>query len=150
MTSTQTAEAPNVAAFTANASAGGPSSISTPPSAGPAMIPAPVTAARAALAPGRSAPATSRGVVAATDGRYGVAAAVASAAITGARTTGRFAAATSASASIRASLIRSQATITRRRSKRSATMPPNGPSTTIGTIRAAVVTPAHIADPVRW
>jgi len=46
------------------------------------MIPAPVTAARAALAPGRSAPATSRGVVAATDGRYGVAAAVASAART--------------------------------------------------------------------
>ena len=30
------------------------------------------------------------------------------------------------------------------------TMPPNGPRTTIGTIRAAVVTPAHIADPVRW
>jgi hypothetical protein len=71
---------------------------------------------RAALAAGRSASSTSRGVVAATAGGYGLEAAVASAAITGARITGRPAAATSASASMSAMRIASDASITLRRS----------------------------------
>jgi hypothetical protein len=29
-------------------------------------------------------------------------------------------------------------------------MPPNGPAMSIGTTRAAEVTPAQTADPVRW
>ena len=70
---------------------------STPPSAGPRIMPAPVTADRAALAPGRSASSTTRGVTAATHGRYGAAAVVAAAAITGASTIGSPAAATAAS-----------------------------------------------------
>jgi len=114
------------------------------------MMAAPATADRAALAPGRSASGTSRGVAAETQGRYGVAARVATAAITGAVTIGRRAAATRASTTMSASRMRSQATMTRRRSNRSATTPPSGPSATIGTTRAAVVTPAHSGDCVRW
>ena len=109
-----------------------------------------MTADRAAFAPGRSASRTSLGVTAETHGRYGVPAAVASAAITGASSTGRCAAATRASPSISTSLARSLAIMTPRRPNRSAITPPTGPRTTIGTTRAAVATPAHIADPVRW
>ena len=148
--STQAAATPNVSALTANARAGEPSSSSTPPSAGPAMMPRAVTADLAAFAPGRSASRTRRGVVAEVAGRYGAPAAVASAASTGTTTIGKRAAAASASASISTSLIRSQATITRRRSNRSAIAPPTGPKTTIGMTRAAVATPAQSADPVRW
>ena len=89
-------------------------------------------------------------MTAATQGRYGVPAAVASAAITGASSTGSRAAATRASAAIRTSLARSLAIITPRRPKRSAITPPTGPSATSGITRAAVAAPAHSADPVRW
>ena len=47
------------------------------------------------------------------------------------------------------SLSRSELIMTRRRSYRSAMAPPTGPSTTIGTMRAAVVMPAHSIEPVR-
>ena len=97
MASTASADSPKVRALSANANAGEPRSSSTPPSAGPRMMPAPATADRAALAPGRSASSTRRGVTAATHGRYGAAAAVAAAAITGASTIGSRAAATAAS-----------------------------------------------------
>ena len=39
--------------------------------------------------------------------------------------------------------------ISMRRSTRSATMPPSGPSATIGAMRAAVVSATHVAEPVR-
>jgi hypothetical protein len=44
---------------------------------------------------------------------------------------------------------RSEAIMIRRRSKRSTTTPPSGPSTTNGTIRAAVAIPAQVEEPVR-
>ena len=78
-------------------------------------------------------------------------AAVASAAITGASSTGRSRRRDQGQRrSISTSLARSLAIITPRRPNRSATTPPTGPRTTIGTTRAAVATPAHSADPVRW
>ena len=43
----------------------------------------------------------------------------------------------------------SEVIMTRRRSKRSVTIPPSGPSATIGTTRAAVVTPTQRAEWVR-
>ena len=64
-----TAATPKVTALTRNAIAGDPTSSSTPPSAGPAMMPIAVTADLAAFAPGRSRSGTSRGVTAATHGR---------------------------------------------------------------------------------
>ena len=112
-------------------------------------MPAPVTADRAALAPGRSASSTTRGVTAATHGRYGAAAAVAAAAITGASRMGSRAAATAASRSMSPIRARSQTIMMRRRSNRSASKPPTGPSATMGTTRAAVVTPAHSGEWVR-
>ena len=149
MASTARAESPKVRAFKANAAAGEPRNISTPPNAGPRMMLAPPTADRAALAPGRSASSTTRGVTAATHGMYGAAAAVAAAAITGASTMGSPAAATAASRSMSPIRARSQTIMMRRRSNRSASTPPSGPSTTIGTTRAAVVMPAHSAEWVR-
>ncbi len=85
MASTASADTPKVAAFTKKASAGEPSNSRTPPSAGPAMSAALEMADRVAFAPGRSASGTSRGVTAETAGRYGAAAMVAAAAISGAR-----------------------------------------------------------------
>ena len=149
MASTASADSPKVSAFSANAAAGAPRSSSTPPSAGPTMMPAPVTADRAALAPGRSASSTTRGVIPATHGRYGPAAAVAAAAITGASTIGSRTAATAASRTMSPIRARSQAIMMRRRSNRSASTPPSGPIATIGTTRAAVVTPAHSDEWVR-
>ena len=150
MASTASADSPNVSAFSANADAAEPKSSSTPPSAGPRTIPAPVTAERAALAPGRSGSSTRRGVTAATHATYGAVPAVATAAITGARTMGRWNAATAASRTIIPIRARSQVIMMRRRSNRSASTPPSGPSRTTGTTRAAVVTPAHRAEWVRW
>ena len=149
MASTASADSPKVSAFSANADAGDPRSSSTPPSAGPRTMPAPVTAERAALAPGRSASSTTCGVTAATHGMYGAAAAVAAAAITGASTMGNWNAATAASRTMSPIRARSHMIMMRRRSNRSASTPPSGPSTTTGTTRAAVVTPAHSAEWVR-
>ena len=69
MASTARAASPNVTALSRKARAGDPSSSRTPPRAGPAMTALPFTADQAALAPGRSASPTRRGVVAATHGR---------------------------------------------------------------------------------
>lgn len=106
-------------------------------------------AERAALAPGRTASGTSRGVVAATHGEYGLAATVASPARTGASTIGSPVAATVASPSMAPRRIRSEAIIVRRRSQRSARTPPSGPMTTIGATRAAVVTATQVVECVR-
>ena len=88
-------------------------------------------------------------MTAATHATYGAAAAVATAAITGASTMGSWNAARAASRIISPIRARSQAIMMRRRSNRSASTPPSGPSATTGTTRAAVVTPAHTAEWVR-
>jgi hypothetical protein len=96
MAMTATAETANVAALRRIAVAGSASASTTAPSAGPATTaPCPI-AARSALARCSSSSATSRAVLAATEGEVTVLAAVASAASTGASTIGSPAAATSA------------------------------------------------------
>ena len=72
-----------------------------------------------------------------------------SAARIGARTIGAPAKATRASAPIEAARRTSERIITTRRSWRSASTPPSGPSTTSGTMRAAVVIPTQTVEPVR-
>lgn len=88
-------------------------------------------------------------MVAAVQAGYGAAAPVARPARIGASTTGRPEKATAESASMKTTRSRSEVTITRRRSKRSASTPPSGPKTTIGATRAAVVTASQVALCVR-
>lgn len=147
--STITAETANVAALIRNAVAGEPSRSSSAPHAGPAMIDADWIIDRAAVAAGRSASSTSRGTVAAAAGGYTADTAVEIPASTGANSTGRPATTTSASSAITPTRSTSEAIIKRRRSYRSARMPPNGPSSTIGSTRAAVVTAVQGAEWVR-
>jgi hypothetical protein len=66
-----------------------------------------------------------------------------SAASTGANSTGSPATASSAIAAIRTT---SEAIISQRRSHRSARTPPNGPNSTIGNTRAAVVTAVQVTE----
>jgi hypothetical protein len=146
---TATAETANVAALRRIAVAGSASASTTAPSAGPATTaPCPI-AARSALARCSSSSATSRAVLAATEGEVTVLAAVASAASTGASTIGSPAAATSARPAMSTMRAPSAHTISPRRSYRSARTPPTGPSTTTGRTRAAVVSATHVAEPVR-
>jgi hypothetical protein len=101
---------------------------------------------RAAVPAARSPSSTRRGSVAATHGGYTAAAAVDSAASTGANSTGSPATATAASSAIAAIRTTSEAIISQRRSYRSARTPPNGPNSTIGNTRAAVVTAVQVTE----
>jgi len=92
---------------------------------------------------------TSRGTLAATHGAYGLAAAVANAASSGTSTTGACPWATTTSATIVPARTRSLAIMTARRSKRSPSSPATGPSSTMGSTRAAVVAPSHAGEWVR-
>ena len=124
-----------VTAFSSIAVAGVETTSTRAPSAGPATIAAWPTAARRALARWSSGPGTSRAVLTATHGGTAVPAAVAAAAITGARTIGSPAAATAASATMSAARTRSAPIINLRRSCRSAMTPPSGPRKTMGSTR---------------
>ena len=146
---TATADAMKVTAFNSIAVAGVETTSTRAPSAGPATIAAWPTAARRALARWSSGPGTSRAVLTATHGGTAVPAAVAAAAITGARTIGSPAAATAASATMSATRTRSAPIINLRRSCRSAMTPPSGPRRTMGRTRAAVVSATHVPECVR-
>jgi hypothetical protein len=90
-----------------------------------------------------------RGVDLAAQAGCGLAPAVASAANTGASTTGSCQAAATASPIIVTARTRSEPIMTSRRSNRSLSMPPIGPSSTMETTHAAVVALTQVAECVR-
>ena len=145
---TRSAETRNVAAFTANAQTGDPSTSRRPPKAGPSAIAALVIEVVIAFAAASSSSRTIRGTDAATHGPCATEKTAVRAESTIAATAEPVEATTHASAPDDTARKRSDAIMTFRRGRRSAIVPPIGASATYGRRRAVPAAATHPAEPV--
>ena len=132
-----------------NADVGSPTSSRTPPTSGPTTIVRLSSAENRPFAAASSFSSTTSGVSAPAAGRYGRYAIAERAVRASSTTSGPFIETTVPIRHISTAETTAETTITRVRSYRSATTPPNVASSSPGIQREAVVAATQVAEPVR-